>query len=406
MVERWEEGYEFQDLEDQISKLNKEKEDIEKKRKALTKQRATPDKRLQRTDSLTIDSSMVGEQEEIYKLRLATLKKEEAELAAKLHTLQAERDSHVREVRRIRDESASRFGNHPILSDRYLLLELLGRGGFSEVWKAFDLVEMQIVAVKIHSLHAAWSDDRKRSYTRHALREYQIHKQLLHPRIVRLFDVFEIDDSSFATVLEYCDGNDLETHLQLQPSKVLSEREARSIVQQCFSALKYLNQLPQPVIHYDLKPGNLLFSHGQVRLTDFGLSKIVETHTPQESLRPSHRPRDIELTSQGAGTYWYLPPECFHRDGPALISSKVDVWSMGVIFYEMLYGVKPFGANQSQQSILRGDTITNEAHMVTFPGKPVVSQETKDFIRKCLEYRKERRPDVLTICTEQYLNPR
>ena len=63
---------------------------------------------------------------------------------------------------------------------------------------------------------------------------------------------------------------------------------------------------------------------------------------------------EIELTSQGAGTYWYLPPECFYvGSSPPKISSKVDVWSAGVIFYQMLYGVKPFGHGMSQDSMLR-----------------------------------------------------
>jgi len=102
------------------------------------------------------------------------------------------------------------------------------------------------------------------------------------------------------------------------------------------SALKYLNEIKPPVIHYDLKPGNILLSNGSIcgdiKITDFGLSKIMD----EDNYNPEH---GMDLTSQGAGTYWYLPPECFVvGKTPPKISSKVDVWSVGVIFYQCLYG--------------------------------------------------------------------
>ena len=87
---------------------------------------------------------------------------------------------------------------------------LLGKGGFSEVWKAVDLHELRDVAVKIHKLNPGWPEDKKINYIKHVTREYQIHKDMKHPRIVQLYDVFEIDDNSFATVLEYCKGIDLD----------------------------------------------------------------------------------------------------------------------------------------------------------------------------------------------------
>ncbi|KAJ3337872.1 hypothetical protein HDU93_000372 [Gonapodya sp. JEL0774] len=419
--EHWEQGYEFSAISDQLARINKEREEIDKKKKVLAKRKAIGHKVLSESNSLVpsgnsmdlfgaadalaapkgrsassiVSSSLADPQlnpisiaefheyDEILKIRLSALKKEEADLLNQQERLSVERDQHVRELRRIRDEDASRFNNHPVLHDRYLLLELLGRGGFSEVWKAFDAEEMRVVAVK------QWSDERKKTYTRHAMREYSIHQRLSHPRIVRLFDVFEIDDQSFATVLEYCNGTDLESHLH--SVKVLPEREARSVITQVFSGLKYLNEISPAVIHYDLKPGNILFHFGEVRITDFGLSKVVEPDRIESSSASERRvmgppppvtkwAKEIELTSQGAGTIWYLPPEVFEnsRSGDApRISSKVDVWSMGIIFYELLFGVKPFGRDQSQQTILRNDSITNEAHSLVFPAKPSVSQETK-----------------------------
>ncbi|XP_067020396.1 serine/threonine-protein kinase tousled-like 1 isoform X2 [Acropora muricata] len=206
------------------------------------------------------------------------------------------------------------------------------------------------------------------------------------------------DNSKFCTVLEYCDGNDLD--FLLKQHKTVPEREAKSIVTQTVSALKYLNEIKPPVIHYDLKPGNILLVgtgalSGEVKITDFGLSKVMDSSDDDS----------MELTSQGAGTYWYLPPECFVvGKEPPKISSKVDVWSVGVIFFQMLYGKKPFGHNQTQAAILENNTIL-KAREVEFPAKPVVSNEAKNFIRRCLVYRKEERADVLTLCEDSYLKP-
>lgn len=198
------------------------------------------------------------EMDEILKLRQASLKKEDADVSIEMEKLERERNLHIRELKRIHNEDQSRFNSHVVLNDRYLLLTLLGKGGFSEVHKAFDLKEQRYVACKIHQLNKDWKDDKKANYIKHALREYNIHKQLDHPRIVRLFDVFEIDSNSFCTVLEYCDGHDLDFYLKQH--KFLPEREARSIIMQVVHALKYLNEIKPAIIHYDLKPGMLSYS--------------------------------------------------------------------------------------------------------------------------------------------------
>uniref|UniRef100_A0A8C6WYC2 non-specific serine/threonine protein kinase n=1 Tax=Neogobius melanostomus TaxID=47308 RepID=A0A8C6WYC2_9GOBI len=402
-TEQWTDGYAFQNLIKQQERINSQREDIERQRKLLAKRKPpsmaqTPPPSLEQnkrkskangTESeayVTLSQAEYHEQEEIFKLRLGHLKKEEAEIQAELERLERVRNLHIRELKRIHNEDNSQFKDHPTLNDRYLLLHLLGRGGFSEVYKAFDLTEQRYVAVKIHQLNKNWRDEKKENYHKHACREYRIHKELDHPRIVKLYDYFSLDTDSFCTVLEYCEGNDLDFYLKQH--KLMSEKEGRSIIMQIVNALKYLNEIRPPIIHYDLKPGNILLVNGtacgEIKITDFGLSKIMDDD--------SYNSVDgMELTSQGAGTYWYLPPE-------------LDVWSVGVIFYQCLYGRKPFGHNQSQQDILQENTIL-KATDVQFPPKPVVTPEAKAFIRRCLVYRKEDRIDVHQLSSDPFLMP-
>uniref|UniRef100_A0A8D3DNI7 non-specific serine/threonine protein kinase n=1 Tax=Scophthalmus maximus TaxID=52904 RepID=A0A8D3DNI7_SCOMX len=413
-TEQWTDGFAFQNLIKSQERINSQREDIERQRKLLGKRKPpsmaqTPPPSLEQSkrksrsngqENEALSLADYHEQEEIFKLRIGHLKKEEAETQSELEHLERVRNLHIRELKRIHNEDNSQFKDHPTLNDRYLLLHLLGRGGFSEVFKAFDLTEQRYVAIKIHQLNKNWREEKKENYHKHACREYRIHKELDHPRIVKLYDYFSLDKDSFCTVLEYCEGNDLDFYLK--QNKLMTEKEGRSIVMQIVNALKYLNQIRPPIIHYDLKPGNILLVNGtacgEIKITDFGLSKIMDDD--------SYNSADgMELTSQGAGTYWYLPPECFVvGKEPPKISNKVDVWSVGVIFYQSLYGRKPFGHNQSQQDILQENTIL-KATEVQFPPKPVVTTEAKAFIRRCLAYHKEDRVDVLQLASDPFLKP-
>ncbi|CAK9329921.1 unnamed protein product [Citrullus colocynthis] len=388
--ETWEDGQALKDLNAHLKQLLETKEAIERQRKSLKKRQPDKGDGTDGEPGAQEEDSFI--QDEIYKSRLASIKREEETILRERDRYEIDKGRLIREMKRIRDEDGSRFNNFQILNYRYALLNLLGKGGFSEVYKAYDLVEHRYVACKLHGLNAQWSEEKKQSYIRHAIREYNIHKTLVHTHIVRLWDIFEIDQNTFCTVLEYCSGKDLDAVLKSTP--ILPEKEARIIIVQIFHGLVYLNKRTQKIIHYDLKPGNVLFDElGVAKVTDFGLSKIVEDDVGSQGM---------ELTSQGAGTYWYLPPECFELSKTPLISSKVDVWSAGVLLYQMLFGRRPFGHDQTQERILREDTII-KARKVDFPTRPAVSNEAKDFIRRCLTYNQAERPDVLTIAQDSYL---
>ena len=107
------------------------------------------------------------------------------------------------------------------------------------------------------------------------------------------------------------------------------------IIEKLLKVVKYLNERDPKIIHYDLKPANILFTkNNELKVTDFGLCKTL--HKDQSK---------IKLTSWGCGTYYYLPPECLMYEENIMISSKVDVWAIGVIYFCLLYGTKPFGVN-------------------------------------------------------------
>ncbi|CAF0833473.1 unnamed protein product [Rotaria sordida] len=429
-VENWTDGTAFTDISKQQEMIQRAREELDRERRNLLRRRPncevkekppkTPNSKSRMKDRTgafipqdessndgmkTNDANKAlilsewNESDEILRLRQASLKKEEMDLQMEYEKLERERNLHIRELKRIYNEDHSRFQDHPVLNDRYLLLSLIGKGGFSEVHKAFCLKEQRYVAVKVHQLNKEWKEEKKANYIKHALRECDILKTLDHPRIVRLYDVFEIDTDSFCTVLEYIEGNDIDFFLKQH--KYIPEKEARSVVMQTVSALRYLNNgIKPPVIHFDLKPANILLgtgtSSGEIKITDFGLSKQMceDTYDPEHGM---------DLTSQGAGTYWYLPPEVFVQGpNPPKISSKVDVWSLGCIFFQCLYGRKPYGHNQSQAAILENQTIL-KAKEVEFPPKPIISDGAKTFIRRCLTYNVRDRPDVNQLSDDEYL---
>jgi len=397
-VESWEDGYAFKELRTRKLELEIMRETLVTRREEASQ--ATNELNEKRssvnaTELVAIDALSVMEAQESAEMHMETVKKQETILADEEQALNDEKANHIRAWKRLQSEEESRFRTRPKLDNRYVLLSLLGKGGFSEVWRAYDLNELREVAVKIHQLDPRWSDAKKDNYTKHVTREYEIHRDVRHPRIVSLFDVFEIDDNSFATVLECCKGTDLDA--LLKEKKRLPERDARAILLQILSGMQYLSQPSgnrQGIIHYDLKPGNILFDEfGDAKITDFGLSKIVDTPDPAESM---------ELTSQGAGTYWYLPPECFVTNETVRISNKVDVFSIGVIYYQMLFGRRPFGDGMSQDKVLTDHTMLN-AREVKFPDRIVISDQGKDFIRQALMYDQAFRPTIAQLCQNSYV---
>ena len=370
VLEYWKEGKEFRDLKEKI-RQNQHQINI-----------------LQKEDNIKNNIFSA--------FKLGSLLKEKTELNKDLKALENQKYIYLYEQNLFNQEKTCTFCPYkkeglPFLNERYQIMELIGKGGYSEVYKAYDTQNHKMVACKLIQLKDNWPEEIKQSYIKHTLRENSILQTINHIKIVNLYDTIEINNFSFCNILEYCSGPDLA--LYIRKNGLIPEKIAKIIIKQILEALLYLNKLPNKIIHYDLKPENILFtSDMNIKITDFGLAKIIDSNSDY-----------IQLTSQGVGTYWYLPPECFEENNNIEINSKVDIWSLGVILYEMIFNKKPFGHECSSQKNLVKEKVIQNAYNVDFPEKPEISKECKDFIKNCLKYKQKERYDIFQAFNSKFI---
>ena len=216
----------------------------------------------------------------------------------------------------------------PVIRERYQLVTWLGEGGMGVVYKAHDLMLDRDVAVKFLSPKYFSGAEAAARF----LREARLVARLSHPNIMSIFDVGE-DQGWQYIVFEYIPGNDLHA-LMSSRTEPWSAAEALQTLKEALEALAYAHG--QGIIHRDIKPENIMLTpQGQVKVTDFGLAFAHE---------------EIRLT-QGEGmigTVLYMSPEVIQGKE---IHPGADLYSLGVVFYEMLTGEPPFIGEQVAQII-------------------------------------------------------
>jgi len=203
------------------------------------------------------------------------------------------------------------------------LLEVIGQGGMGVVYKARQIELDRLVALKILPPRLAADPEFPRRFTREA----QALASLDHSNIVRIHDVGREGELYFI-VMEYVDGMNLRDMLV---QKKLSPEQALRVVPQLCDALEYAHS--RGVIHRDIKPENILLSRsGVAKIADFGLAKIVKDERAETS---------ITQTNVVMGTADYMAPE--QRDKTKAADHRADIYSLGVVFYELLTGELPVG---------------------------------------------------------------
>jgi len=207
------------------------------------------------------------------------------------------------------------------LGGRYQLEERIGGGGMAIVYKAKDLLLHRQVAVKVLRPQFGVDDD----FVNRFRREAQAVASLSHPNVVSVYDVGEDEDIHYI-VMEYIDGSTLKDVINTQGALPVAEA-VRIAVQVC-DALDHAHQ--NKIIHRDIKPHNILIgSNGRVKVTDFGIARAVTAAT-------------ITHTNSVLGSVHYFSPEQA-RGGYA--AEKSDIYSLGIVLYEMVTGKLPFSGD-------------------------------------------------------------
>ena len=255
------------------------------------------------------------------------------------------------------------FSPGVVLAARYRIVALLGRGGMGEVYRAEDLKLGNVVALKF--LPASLQHDTTALAGFHA--EVRNARQVSHPNVCRVYDIGEVNGQHFLT-MEYIDGEDLASLLRrigrLPPDKALETAH------QICAGLSAAHDCG--LLHRDLKPANIMLDgRGRVRITDFGLALHND---------------DATARSEIAGTPAYMAPE---QIGKGEASVRSDIYSLGLVFYELFTGHLPYRANTPLE--------WRRAHLESSPRTP--SSVVKDIdpavesaILRCLHKDPAKRP--------------
>ena len=215
------------------------------------------------------------------------------------------------------------------VNSRYEIIKTIGEGGMANVYLAKDIILDRNVAIKV--LRGDLATDEK--FVRRFQREALSASSLSHPNIVEIYDVGE-DDGDYYIVMEYVDGKNLKQLLKKRGK--LTAAEVVDIMLQITSAMSVAHD--SLIVHRDLKPQNILIKEdGEIKITDFGIAMALNA-------------TQLTQTNSAMGSVHYFPPEQANGKGSSL---KSDVYSLGIMMYELLTGTLPFRGDNAVEIALK-----------------------------------------------------
>ena len=257
-----------------------------------------------------------------------------------------------------------------MLDDRYRLKRLVGVGGMAMVFEADDVFRKTVVAVKILKDEFASDEVSVQRF----INESKAVLMLSHPNIVKIFDVSVKGEYKYI-VMEYIDGITLKSYMQKKGA--LSVKETISYSIQILRALEHAHL--GGIVHRDIKPQNImLLKNGQIKVTDFGIAKLPDAKT-------------LTATDKAIGTVYYISPE--QAAGEKGIDRRTDLYSVGVLMYEMITGRLPFDGENPVSIALK--QINEDAKAPT-ELIPTIPKGLEQIIQFAMEKDKDKRFQTAT----------